>query len=496
MIATLYLLGCALLPGQTPSRITPPPAALPGPRGDWIVMPRLSRSQELVYRGSCTEEARGGRVQFVRACRLELRIFVLETPPRGAEVALLTILRHRDARADAAPISAGPPPTSVRLERAHVNLQGRLSAAPGVNLLVPLEGPPAVECGAFLEVPGGRLGPGTAWEVTEEGRPMQAWSVAGSEMIGGAACIKLVGVQKTDDWDRPRGDRSAWRRLDTVWLSTRLGIACRVERRIEHREAGRAESTQWSVLRYELDSSLQYPGQLGEDRKQEITQAMAFREALAPMLTRPAKYGPQLTALLTRINQHLDNQPPTPYREALLQVKHRTEAARRGETPPALPTESTPTLAVATPGEVAPDFVSNDLTGSGSARLRSWQGRPVLLVFYNPTSPSAVPVLRFAQHLLDSFPHRLAVLGMAVTEDTAAVRRQHTELRLAYPVLSGTSLSASYGLHDMPKLVLLDASQIVRGEYVGWGSGTAAEVLDDLKRWLVAPIPLPPSPQR
>ena len=56
------------------------------------------------------------------------------------------------------------------------------------------------------------------------------------------SCIKIVGEQKTDDWDRPRLDRIAWRRLDTVWLAPGLGVAAKVERIIEKREPGRSTS--------------------------------------------------------------------------------------------------------------------------------------------------------------------------------------------------------------------------------------------------------------
>src|SRR5262249_57709729 len=109
------------------------------------------------------------------------------------------------------------------------------------------------------------------------------------------------------------------------------GVVSGVERVSERREPGRDKPTQKSVLRYELESSLPYPQKLYEDRRQEITQAHAFFESAAPLLAQPGKSGPQLEALQATITHHLDRQPPTPYREAVLQVKRRVEAARRGE---------------------------------------------------------------------------------------------------------------------------------------------------------------------
>ena len=44
-----------------------------------------------------------------------------------------------------------------------------------------------------------------------------------------AACARMVlahyGVQQTEDWDRPRADRGAWRRQEVVWISPRTGLA-------------------------------------------------------------------------------------------------------------------------------------------------------------------------------------------------------------------------------------------------------------------------------
>src|SRR5262249_3718199 len=160
--------------------------------------------------------------------------------------------------------------TSVRLEVARVDLQGHLTPGAGISLVVPLEGPPTVECGAFVEVPLGRISPDHPWQVAEPGRPTRTWKVIGSEVILGTLCLKLEGVQQSEDWERPRADRAAWRRTDQVWLSLKQGVAHRVERTIERREPAREESTQRSVTRYDLETTLQYPGQLFEDRKREI----------------------------------------------------------------------------------------------------------------------------------------------------------------------------------------------------------------------------------
>jgi peroxiredoxin len=504
MAATLYLLGCLLMPAQKP-----PLGALTQPRspergassfsGDWLLVPRLQRSQELVYRGVFTEEGRGGRVQFSRSYRLETRIFVLDTPPQGAEIAVLTLLKHRSAQgAGAAPLVAGDAALiSVRLERLHVDLQGRITAEPNVALLLPLDGAPTLEYGAFVTLPGGRISVGQEWTTLEGDRPPLAWHAVGAEMVAGTQCLKLVGEQKSDDWDHPRADRSAWRRQETVWLAPQLGLATRLEREILQREPAQREAAQRSQLRLELESSFLLSGQAGDSRRQEITQTLAFRDSLAPLVKQPARYGPHLSALVRRIEQYLENQPETPYRPALLQVKRRVEAAQRGETPPEPVAEIRPIPTGAAVGQRAPDFIATNFTGGGSAQLRRWIGKPVVLVFYHPASPTTPTVLRFAQQLSAKYPQRIYVAGMSISDKADLVRQQQKEWGLTFPLLSASGLRGSFGVAHTPKIILLDGSNIIRGEYLGWAAGgeTAREVEEELRRWLPLGVSLPPAPQ-
>src|SRR5262249_11428664 len=103
-------------------------------------------------------------------------------------------------------------------------------------------------------------------------------------------------------------NHAAWRRQDTVWMAPRLGIAYRVERVLERREPASQNVTHRSVLRYELENPLPYPGQLYEDRKQEILQARNFFDAAAPLLRQPAG---QVTAPSSRPPSPQSTTPPT-----------------------------------------------------------------------------------------------------------------------------------------------------------------------------------------
>src|SRR5207253_9863976 len=62
---------------------------------------RPTRGQELVYRGTFTEEARSATAPDRRAYDFEARTFVLDAGPAKAEVAFLTVLRAAGAAADA-----------------------------------------------------------------------------------------------------------------------------------------------------------------------------------------------------------------------------------------------------------------------------------------------------------------------------------------------------------------------------------------------------------
>lgn len=471
MVASSYLLGCVLTIAQ------PPPA-------DWTVETRLTRSQELVYRGTFSETATGTRVQCDRAFRVETRVFVLDTQAqaKGVEAGILTILRSRDNR-PTKPNDNEASLYSVRLERVLIDLQGKLTPPTGVSLSLPSDGVPFLECGAFVDLPRGRLSVGQSWQTAEANRPPHSWQVVGTEQATGVNCLKVVGTQQSDDWERPRSDSTAWRRTDTVWVLPKMGYAARVERVLERREPGNREPSTTSVLRYELESSFPHNGNYAEDCRAEITQALALREAAAPCLQNPARAKEALNILGNRIDTFLDKQTKTPYREALLLLKRRVEAAKKGEVPLATPEEVVPQSA-AEIGQLAPDFLAVEVGSTKTAQLRKWLGRPVLLVFYHPASATCPELLPFAEKLAATYPERINVLYMAMSDDAEPIRKQRAALQLTQPALNGLGLRISYNVEATPKLVLLDSEQIVRGMWTGWGPQTPAEVLQELKQWL------------
>lgn len=484
MLSTLLLSTVLLAPAQAfPSNPGGPVPRAP----EWTLAPQLERGQEWLYRGTFTEESTTGTVQYQRTYRVESRMLVMEASPRGADVACMTILRAKEAALTPNRPGAIRDDTegrNFRVERFRVDPQGRLSAAPGVELTPPLDGPATLEIGAFVEFPRGRITVEHSWEPRPATETQSAfrWMATGSELVQGTRCAVLKGVLQSADWEQPRADRKSWRRTDTVWVAPRTGMAVKVERVIEVRDPAHREPTYRSVFRGDLESTLPCPGQVFLDRQADIMQAITLREATTPLFATPNRFTSQLNTLLKKITTHLDQTPPTPYRLAIQQVKTQVEAALRGEVQVA-PTVSAKTTGLKL-GEPAPEFATTDITGKQSVSLKSMRGKPIVLAFYNPSSTFAPEMLRFLAEAAEVHQGKAWILALSVVDDNALVQKQLADLNLKVSILQGNGLRVSYEVDSTPRLILLDGEGRVRGSYLGWGRDTPREVLNDLKPWL------------
>jgi peroxiredoxin len=465
MAATLYLLGFLLLPAQTADR------------GDWLLTPRLNRAQEMLYRGEYAEETLDSGARCLRKYKLENRLLVVGVTEHEIEIAGLALLEKKSMPAEGAP---NPQPVSTRLEVVKFDNQGRMLSPNSAEQLAPLDAPPTIDWGFLVEVPKTSVGRGDRWKVREEGRPERSWEVAGQEAVNGITCVKLIGRQQSTDWEQPRGDRTGWQRTDTVWIAPRQGIVQQLERVILRRDPGRDVPTARLTVRYELDSSFQFSSDLFEHRLVEIAQARALWDSALPFLSNPGRYGPQLDALLGRIDYHLQKNSETPYREGILRVKRRLEAARRGE---ALvePVQRAPLTIVETVGKPAPDFVAPNMIKPESVSFKQWGGKPLVLVFYDPAARSTGDVLPYAQMLAKKYP-QANVLGMAMSDEREQVQKQLADLKVDIAVLSGTGLRHAYNVETTPKFVVIDANGVVRESYLGWGIGVRDSVFEELRK--------------
>ena len=479
MVANLLLLTCALVGAQNPA-----PSQVANPI-------RLERGHELYYRGQFLEESMGSGVQFQRSYRMEVRALVFDSSSKGLDLAFYTLVKKQGSTNE----HGDSENCSVRLELAQLDPLGRLTAGNSADFLIPLDGPATLESGFFVETPESPLQAGQWWRVGDDRGPDRTWRCLGQEVLNGISCLKLEGTQQSDDWDKPRADRSAWRRRDIVWLSHRWGVATRLERINERREAAHTKPTQRCRVVYDLQGgAILYPAQLFENQKNEIMQARQFAKMAAPLLPNPTKQDPRtFDVLLAKIVKHLENTPKTHYRDAILLVKEHVEAAKRGESPPdrsgAETAESQP---VATPGHVAPDFVVSNVFSKDSIRLHNYAGRAVFMIFYSPGSLSAEEVLRFAERMHREHKTTLAVLGFALSEDVPALQAQYDDFRLSFPIASGRPLRQRYAVDATPRLITIDSEGYVRSALTGWGPETPGALEADILRCIKPESPTKP----
>jgi hypothetical protein len=442
---------------------------------------QLVRGQEIVHQGQYVEERLAEANHSTRSFQIETRAFVLEAEPGSYEAALYTVLRMQGSL-DLSGV--GQRPVSVRLETVRVDGQGKVIPHEGSALLVPLVGPPTTECGQFVDLPGRLDRLNQTWQVSDGSRPVRTWTYLGWDDAGGIRCQKLEGVQQSADWDQPRADQAAWKRVDRVWL--RQGIAYKLERTIERRLPAHERPTDRSVMRLELQSELVYPGKLYEGRCRDITQAGAFAAALAPYLAAPATVGPKtFDDLLIKIRHYVDSEPPTPYRDAILQVMRGVDTARRGESPPQLKGEEgnqgTESLVQ---GERAPDFVAVNAVTRRTVGLRNFLGKPTLMVFYHPRTEAALSALHFAHRMENSSGQAVHSAGFALVDTVEGARQQQGDLYVGIPIFVAASMKQSYGVQTTPKIVILDAAGVARAAFEGWGPETGSAVAAELRRLL------------
>lgn len=469
MLVNVCLLTCALALGQQTER------------AEWSLLPRFPQGLELVYSGWYTEETLQPGLLFQRKYRLDTHIFVLNTTNQGAEVAILTVLTPGKAPEGGDRVAV-PRPSSVRLELAEVDRQGRIRSPRGDPLLLPLFDPPTLELGSFLVVPLVKVSARHSWETAEDGRPPRIYEVQGTVVFQNTLCVKVAGVQKSPDWERPRADSTAWERKDLILFSPLAGYTYQVERVILRRDPARQQPTHRYTVRYELGDRPTFPGKLYENRRQEIQQACKFQQEAQQYMQQPTLYGNQIDLLLRRIGRHLEQHSPTPYRLAVEQIKHRLEAARRGEVIAVQPSPPPPEPATLMPGQRVPDCVVTELVTRQSVRLHRLLGRPMVVAFYNPHTSTGVHVLRFLQGVQEKHATAVTILALAVSEDVNLVRQQHTEMKLAFPILDGRGLHKTFDVQATPRLIVLDAEGVMRAGYTGWGAQTAGEVLEELRR--------------
>lgn len=472
MTTPILLLSCVLTMGQATDRT------------EWQLSPQLLPGLELTYTGEYREESLIPNVQHQRLYRFETHVLVLETGVKDWQASIMTAFRLQDGRKLG---DKKDGPMSVRLEMARIDLQGRAHQQDKKLLEIPRKGPPTLETGFLVPTPLIKLKRGSTWEIGEEGQAAQRWQIVGTESCGGVTCIKIVGVQQSADWGRTRADQCAWQRRDIVWLHPQLNVAQKVERIIDHCAPARDVPTHRTTVRYEMQTRLRYPNFAFEERRKEVVKACKFSDDAQPLLKQPAANRSQIDSLLRQVAFHLEHQPatqPTPYRKAIVHLQSVLEKAQKGEV--AIPYVQDDPPAVASKavviGERVPDCAISCLTEEKIAHLKTLHGKPIVIFFYNPATPLGKEILAYAKKLSESQAGNLGIMALAVTSDTELVRKQHQDMRLAFPILDGNGLRLLFGADQTPRFVVVDCDGLVRLAQTGWGIQTPTEIEDAIQR--------------
>ncbi|HEX4606979.1 MAG TPA: hypothetical protein VH092_02115 [Urbifossiella sp.] len=461
--------------------------------------PTLDRGAEYVYAGTVTEAIDRPGTRFRRAHEVEVRVLVLEKFPGRADAAVLTLLRRSDDP------DHGPPAARLDLVRIHEDGTTHLLRPAGAAPLrlapdTPVHALPPPPLDTFAPAEFGpfppRGGPGQhAWTAAEPGRPGVGWQAGGTDFINGERCGELRGVQKSETWDHPRGGVTAWERTESVWVSMQDGAARRVHRLIRHRD-GLGDGPAVTVeVRYELRTQTRLLGPTYARYRTEVETAYAAGVEADPLVRDAVRIGPQpFAARLARLDAFLaDNQPGTPYREAVLSVRRRLDAARRGETAPVpilVPTPAVAPVPRSEAGQPAPDFRAGDF------RLSAARGKPVVLVFFMPGQETAELSLAVADALTKRYSGRVVVAPLAVFADPALAAKDMARRRLSVPVYDGSAAVDPYGVETFPRFVVVDRAGAVRWAFAGVGAETGYLVREQVEAVLSPPTatasPTPP----
>jgi hypothetical protein len=475
------------------------PAAPAEPQG-------LAKGDELTFTGTIEEAVERPGTRFRRSQKLEVRVLVLEAKENWVDVAVLTLLRRND---DAVAGAVGgvtgakvdkPTPPSARLDLLRVHADGSahhlhpVGPPPLVfDAKTPARTAPAIPLDSFAPFEFGmfppkppRSTPNQPWTVAspDPNRPAEVWQAQGNDTVAAERCTLLVVNQQHANWAKPVGGQSAWLRADAVWVSPLDGTARKVHRVIKHRDGLATDLAAWVEVKYQLKDQSRVIGRTFDRYRRDVETAFTLSADLAPFLVDPAKHGAKFfDQRLQKLETYLDETDnSSPYREAVLAVRRQLEAAKRGESVTAAPLLMTRKRNVwPDVNQPAPDFTA------GTFRLSENRGKPVVLVFFKPSSETTELTLAIANALNEKYNAKAAIVPLAVFGDAAAGVKDRDRRKLAAPVYDGTQAETAFGVESVPRFALIDATGVVKWTFSGVGAETGFAVREQLER-LLAPV--------
>jgi hypothetical protein len=242
--------------------------------------------------------------------------------------------------------------------------------------------------------------------------------------------------------------------------------------RLERRTTWRTESGElWkSDLVADLDSMpFPIPTAQFQDRRREILESIRFAKDLAELMKPHGEPDFQgYDSLIRRMDRYTSR--GTPYVKAIHSLRRRAEQARNGERPPeplVIRTRTEPPKP-AEDGQSAPDFTASDFAGGASLKFNELRGRPIVLVFFKPSSKLAVPVLKYVQATMSPYAGRVHVAALAVESDLPALTKLRNDLKLSFPIYDGRATLSLFAGRSTPRAIVLDKAGTVNMILPGW----------------------------
>lgn len=254
---------------------------------------RFVRGQEYVYRGTVRDEVVAAGSIVRRNYELETHAFVLDVKDGSAQVAFQTVLRS------AADDKLG----SVRIELARAAANGTTTFESGEAVRSGADAPPTFEPAGFVLLAHGH-------------HPV--------EHVHGVRCVRITRVDSV----------AGGTQRQTAWVAVATGVVRKLERSFEQFTGGEPMSSHTIATAYELASEVVVPDALAAGRRREIRQASQAQDRLREILPNAGRVGPRpFEHVLLTLAAHVEAQPATPYRPAVLWLQTRAEAGKRGDAP-------------------------------------------------------------------------------------------------------------------------------------------------------------------
>ena len=474
--------------------------------------PRLSRGDEITYRGQIIEVGEQLDNRFRKEHELELRLFVLETQASSVDCALMTKVRPKldPAVAVSAEALAGSEllqksSAAVRLDLIRIDERGQVrSLVPSVATTpfqlstaktqplpaLPLEIPPLLEVGMFLPLPGKPVSFGSSWQTFAENRPPLLWTLQDRAVWNGSQCLKIQLRQQSDGWEQNIGLMTRWLRTEELLFSPGDGHVHKMTRKIERREGQNLIG--WMELQYEADQITRRLGSRYNDVRREIELAYLMLEELRGIIqTKGRPSTVEHRTAMTRLERFTDAQPlPGPFHDALESARRQWGLAVRGELV-VLPTTSKPAQQTRLPeiGEIFPDFLAPRIGTLANVQLARLRGKPVVLLLFRPGAETASDSLAVCEACQEYFGDQVRVVSLTIREAATVAEPLQTRLKLKHWLADGQAIRPKLDVPAWPMLMVLDGQGRLTWQFVGQGPETGYLLKQELERVLKAPNP-------